>query len=183
MPADGTDELVVVGAIAGAHGVRGEVRVKSFTADPDDLFTYGPLLGADGTVLLDPAATRPAKTHYVVMPKGPVRSREDWEAMKGTRLHVQRATLPPPEADEFYIEDLIGLSALDADGARIGQVKAIHDFGAGDLLDIQPEGGGKSVLVPFTKTDVPDLDLADRHIVIATWETWSSEREDPGGRP
>lgn len=175
MPAGASADLVVVGAIAGAHGVRGEVRVKSFTADPDDLFAYGPLLDADGAVLIEARSVRPAKAHHVVMPAGPARQREEWEALKGTRLHVPRAALPPTEADEFYVEDLVGLAALDPGGNLIGRVRAVQDFGAGDLLEIQPEGGGRSVFIPFTQADVPDLDLAAGQLVIADWDTWASE--------
>ena len=168
------DDLVVVGAIAGAHGVHGDVRIKSFTADPEALFTYGPLLGEDGAVLLQAASHRPAKGHFVVKPNPP-RTREDWEALKGTRLHVPRSTLPRAEPDEFYVDDLIGLDAISETGERLGRVKAVQNFGAGDLLEIQPATSGKSVLIPFTEADVPALNIDKRQLTIASWRIWTEE--------
>ena len=107
------ERLVVVGAIAGAHGVRGDVRVKSFTEEPDALFTYGPLISETGEPLLEALKIRPGKDHFIVTPKRP-REKEDWDALKGTRLHVPRSVLPPPEPDEFYVDDLVGLSTRAA---------------------------------------------------------------------
>ncbi len=167
--------LVVVAAIAGAHGVRGDVRVKSFTAEPEACFAYGPLLDDTGVEVLRAAAIRPGPQALVVTPVRP-RSREDWEAMKGRRLHVPRAALPEPDEDEFYIEDLVGLSVFAGGHAPVGTVRAIQDFGAGDLIEVMLADGRRSVFVPFTRADVPVVDLAAGRLVVADWETWS----DPG---
>ena len=104
----GNEKLIVVGAIKGAHGVRGEVRVKSFTAVPDDVFGYGPLLDEAGQIVLTPQSARPGKDHFIVRPKEQ-KQKEAWDALKGMLLHVPRANLPDTSDDEFYIEDLIGL--------------------------------------------------------------------------
>ncbi len=176
MSADPRSRLVVVGIIAGAHGVRGEVRVRSFTSDPYDCFGYGPLLDGEGQELLQPARVRPAKSHFIIVPEQP-RTREDWEGLKGTRLHVPREALPQTDADEFYIEDLVGLSVHDGGEAVIGRVRAVQDFGAGELIEIEPVAGGKSVLVPFTVEDVPLVDLAAGRLVVADWATWSDAGE------
>lgn len=167
-----TDDLIVVGALMGAHGVRGEAKVKSFTEYPEDLFAYGPLLDAAGEMLMDPQSVRPAKDHFIVASK-PVRSREDLEAMKGMLLHVPRGALPEPEEDEVYVEDLVGLSAITPEGDLLGVVKAVQNFGAGDLIDIAPEDGGKSVLIPFTLEDVPELDMESGRLVVTSWELWT----------
>ncbi|MEM1105711.1 MAG: ribosome maturation factor RimM [Pseudomonadota bacterium] len=162
-----------MGALAGAHGVRGDVKVKSFTQTPGDLFDYGPLLGTDGAVLLQPERVRPAKDHFIVTPAAP-RTREDWMALKGTRLHVPRAALPEPAADEVYVDALVGLEARGPGGEVLGRVKAVQNFGAGDLLEIAPASGRGSVLVPFTAADVPRFDVAAGVLTVATWDLWSS---------
>jgi len=171
-PKPDTGKLIVVGALAGAHGVRGDVRVKSFTAEPEDLFAYGPLLAEDGSRILTPQKVRPAKAHFIVTPEAP-KSREDWDALKGTRLYVPFDALPETEDDEVYIDELLGLRALDPEGAMLGKVKAVQNYGAGDLLEIAPEAGGKSVLIPFTEDDVPDIDNDAGELVITSWDLWS----------
>ncbi|MEM6666277.1 MAG: ribosome maturation factor RimM [Pseudomonadota bacterium] len=176
--ADASKDLIVVGAIVGAHGVRGDVKVKSFTAVPEDLFDYGPLLGADGAVLIEPVKHRAAKAVFIVTSKTK-RQKEEWDALKGTQLHVTRDVLPPTEDDEVYIEELLGLSAVDADGAALGQVKAVQNFGAGDLLEIAPPAG-KSIFIPFTEEDVPEIDLEAGKLVVNDWALWADEGEDEG---
>lgn len=167
-------DLVVVGVLMGAHGVRGDVRVKSFTAEPENIFDYAPLLSSDGTELLTPKAVRPAKDHFVVVPKQP-RQKEDWDRMRGEKLHAPRTCLPDPDEDEFYIEDLVGLAVYTGGSESIGRVKAVLNHGAGDLIEVQQHDGGKAVLVPFTKLDVPVVDIAANRLVVATFETWSDE--------
>lgn len=174
---DSTDQLVVVGALMGAHGVRGDLRVKSFTAAPEDLFAYGPLLDGAGAVLIEPISARPAKTHFVVTPAAP-RTREDWDAMKGTLLHVPRDVLPPAEEDEFYVQDLVGLTVYAGGEQPVGSVKAVQNYGAGDLIEVAPSEGGKSVLIPFTLDDVPTVDLGAGRIVVTSWELWTEEGGD-----
>lgn len=167
-------DMIVMGVIAGAHGVRGDVRVKSFTAEPDSVFDYAPFCNAKGEVILTPKAIRAAKDHFVVSPTER-RQKEEWDAMKGTKLYVPRARLPETEEDEFYIDDLVGLAVFSGGDAAIGKVKAVLNHGAGDLLEIAPESGGKSVLVPFTKEDVPVVDLSGGRLVVATFEIWADD--------
>ena len=175
------DDLIVIAVLLGAHGVRGDCRVKSFTEVGSDAFGYGPLFGADGAVLVTPKKARPAKDHFVVSPEE-FRQKEDWDGMKGTLLHVRRDVFPPTEADEVYIDELIGVSVVDEAGMPLGKVMAVHNFGAGDLLDIDPAGGGKSVMVPFTEEDVPEVDLGVGKIVVATFDLWADETDDRGER-
>ncbi|MAP95497.1 MAG: 16S rRNA processing protein RimM [Ponticaulis sp.] len=156
--------LVCVGAIAGAHGVQGELRIRSFTLVPEDCFAYGPLLDDDGKILVEPKSARPAKTHFVVRPEGN-RSREDWEAMKGTKLFVPRDELPAPEEDEFYYDDLLGLSVRHMDGRELGRVKAVQNFGADDLLEIVAPDGRTAYYLPFTKDVVPVVRLAEKELL------------------
>ncbi|MEO1964179.1 ribosome maturation factor RimM [Hyphomonas sp.] len=168
--------LIVVGVLKGAHGVRGDVRVKSFTADPDAVFDFGPLLDETGKVILTPKSARPGKDHFIVRPKEQ-KQKEDWDAMRGTLLHVPRASLPEADEDEFYIEDLVGLDVYTGGSERAGRIRAVQDFGAGDLLDIDLAGGG-SVFVPFTLADVPVVDLAARRVVVATLDEWVAGEDE-----
>ena len=167
-------DLVVVAAILGAHGVRGDVRVKSFTAEPEAVFDYAPLLSEDGDVLIDPIRARAAKDHFVVTPQTP-RQKEEWDALKGTKLYVPRERLPDVEEDEFYIDDLIGLDVFGGGNEKIGRVKAVLNHGAGDLIEIQSETRRKPVLVPFTLVDVPVVDLKKSRIIVSDFETWADE--------
>lgn len=167
-------DLVMVGAILGAHGVRGDVRVKSFTAVPEALFDYAPFLTEDGVELLDPVKARPAKDHFVVSPKSP-RQKEEWDALKSTRLYVPKSALPETDEDEFYIEDLVGLDVFVGGDEKIGRVKAVLNHGAGDLIEIQRLLSGKPVLVPFTFEDVPIVDLGLGRIVVSNFDLWQDE--------
>lgn len=175
-------DLIVMAVLLGAHGVRGDCRIKSFTALGEDALAYGPLLGADGAVLVTPLKARAAKDHFIVTPEEQ-RQKEDWDAMKGTLLHVARADLPAPEADEVYIEDLIGLNAVDPAGASLGRVKAVHNFGAGDLLEVDAGAEAKTVMVPFTREDVPEFDLSTGKLVIATYAVWADQSGAPDPAP
>jgi 16S rRNA processing protein RimM len=153
---------VCLGAVAGAHGVRGEVRLKSFCADPAAIGEYGPLMTEDGRSFAV-TITRALKGAFVARLSG-VGDREAAEALRGTRLYAARDRLPPTGDDEFYHADLIGLSVLDTGGAVLGTVHAIHDHGAGDLLEIE-RPGAESVLLPFTRATVPTVDLAAGRLV------------------
>ncbi len=171
-------DLIAVAALLGAHGVRGDVRVKSLTDDPATMFHFGPLRSQDGKLVLEPKSYRQAKDHFIVTPKTPLQ-KEDWDALKGTRLYVERARLPAPDIDEYYVEDLIGLAVLDADSQSIGRVRAVFNHGAGDLLEIQPHGDGPVVLVPFTETDVPQLNLAEGTVTITSFDIWADQTGSP----
>ena len=153
--------LIVVGRIAGAFGVKGEARVLSFTDDPEAAFDFGPLVDAQGAVVLTPVRVRPLNEGFGVLTKEP-RQREEWEAMKGTLLHVPRDAMPALEdADEVYVADLVGCRVVHADGRALGEVKGVHNFGAGDLLEVQPETGA-AFMLPFTRADIPLIDMTGR---------------------
>ena len=159
-----SDELILVGRVAGAFGVRGEVRITSFTAEPAALVEYRTLLREDGSPGLTLTAGRVAKGGVVARAQE-IESREQAEAARGLRLYIPRALLPPPEDDdEFYIADLVGLSVVSPQGEALGRVRSVRDFGAGDLLEIEPPAG-ESWWLPFTKEAVPEVSLAERKIV------------------
>ena len=157
---------VLIAQIGAAHGVRGEVRLKAFTADPLSVTRYGPLETEDGKHRFEIEAVRPAKDVLVARFKG-VADRTAAEALKNLRLYVAREKLPPPADDEFYVADLVGLTVETAAGAAFGTVKAVHNFGAGDLIEIAPADGSASMMLPFTETTVPTVDVAQKKIVIA----------------
>jgi 16S rRNA processing protein RimM len=158
------NDLVLVGAIAGAFGVQGEVRLRSFTALPDALVDYAPFYHADGSLALTPKSWRPVKDGIAVIAVE-VNSREDAIALRNTKLYVPRAALPPADEDEFYHVDLIGLSVEALDGAPLGRVRSVIP-GPQDLLDIDGTPGAKSSwFLPFTKALVPVVDLAGKRLV------------------
>ncbi len=154
--------LIAVAQIMGAFGVKGEARVRSFTEDPKAAFSYGPLVDASGRVVLTPVKTRPLNEGFGVT-TAEKKQREEWEAMRGTLLHAPREALPEPEEDEgeVFVADLIGASIVHADGRVLGVAKAVHDFGAGDLVEVQPPTG-QSYFLPFTEDVFTDLDMANR---------------------
>jgi 16S rRNA processing protein RimM len=156
---------VCLGQIGAAHGVRGEVRLRSFTADPAAIVSYGPLETEDGRVL-EIESLRPAKDHFVVTLSG-IADRNAAEELANTKLYVPRERLPEPsEPDEFYHADLVGLAVLDRTGRQRGIVVAVHNFGAGDLIEVRPDGGGKTELLPFDTATVPTVDVAAGKIVV-----------------
>ena len=155
-------KLVAVAQIAGAFGVKGEAKVRSLTEDPETCFSFGPLMDAEGNVLLTPVRHRPLGDLFGVMAKE-MRQREEWEALKGTTLHTLRERLPPPEEGELYVSDLIGMEVIHADGRRLGEIVGVHNFGAGDLIEIKPETG-QTFLLPFTEEDFPVIDAGARRL-------------------
>lgn len=155
---------VCVARIGAPHGVRGAVRLWSFTADPFAVADYGPLLTKDGARQFEIASAREAKSHLVVTLKG-VTTRDEAERLNGVELYVARDKLPPTEADEYYHADLIGLAAVTTAGDALGKVVAIHNFGAGDIIEIAPPSG-PTLLLPFTNAVVPTVDLASGQVVI-----------------
>ena len=157
---------VCLGAFAGAYGVRGETRIKAFTADPPDVARYGPVRSEDGARSFRLEIVRVVKDDVVIARSADIKSREDAQSLAGVRFYVDRAMLPEPEdADEFYMEDLVGLEARDRAGKTLGRVVAAHDFGAGPLVEIR--GAGPARMIPFTKDAVPDVDVAGGFLVIA----------------
>ena len=172
---------VCIGALRGAFGVRGEVRLASFTAEPAAVGDYGDLEAEDGNRRFSIESLRPIKGGFAVRMAG-VSSREEADALKGTRLFVARARLPEPEKDEYYWTDLMGSEVRDQNGTRIGQVAGVHNFGAGDLLEIAPDGGGTNEFVSFTYRDVPEV--RPGRVVLAEWsDGGASGREKPDRDP
>lgn len=153
---------ICVGAIAGAFGVRGEVRLKSFCAVAEDIATYGELTSEDGKRRFAVKLTRPVNGGLGARLTG-IETKEQADALKGATLWADRAALPSLPDNEFYHADLIGLEVMDTGGASLGRVRAIHDHGAGDILEVYGPSGIQ--LIPFTKAAVPTVDLAARRIV------------------
>jgi len=149
---------VLLGEIGRPQGLQGEVRIRSFTAEPGAIADYGPLEDETGTRLFEIESLRVTPKALTARLKG-VESRGQAEALTGTKLYVPRSRLPEREEDEWYHSDLIGSAALDPDGAAIGTVIAVHNFGAGDLLEIRPASGAATVLMPFTRETVPEVDV------------------------
>jgi 16S rRNA processing protein RimM len=158
-------DRICVGAIAGSFGVAGEVRLKSFCADPDAIAGYGPLYTEDGTRSFTITLTRVVAGGLGARVSG-IATKEQADALKGTSLFVDRAKLPHLPDDEFYHADLIGLEARDPGGVVIGTVTAVHNHGAGDLLEINGKGRKDALLLPFTVAIVPMVDLKARCIVV-----------------
>jgi 16S rRNA processing protein RimM len=148
----------LLGEIGRPQGLQGEVRIRSFTAEPGAIADYGQLEDETGTRLFEIESLRVTPKALIARLKG-VESRDQAEALTGTKLYVPRFQLPEREEDEWYHSDLIGLAALAPDGAALGTVIAVHNFGAGDLLEIRPAGGGATVLMPFTRETVPEVDV------------------------
>ena len=157
------DDLICVGAIAGAFGVQGEVRIKSFTADPADIADY-PLSDAQGARSFALTLTRPIKNGFAGRIEGVI-TREQADSLRGAQLFTPRTALPNLPDDEFYHADLIGLSVHDTGGTLLGHVKSVQNHGAADLLEVQQPGSNVTVLLPFTKAAVPTVDLASGRIV------------------
>lgn len=157
-------DKVCVGAIAGAFGVRGEVRLKSFTSNPEDIAGYAPLETEDGARAFTVQITRQIKNGLAARLSG-VSTKEDADALRGTQLFVPRDRLPSLPDDEFYHADLIGLEVADTGGTPLGKVMAVINNGADDLLELRAPGQKQTVLLPFTKAIVPTVDLAQGRIV------------------
>ena len=155
-------DLVCVGAIAGSFGVKGEVRLKSFCAEPAAIGIYAPLVDDTG-ISYDVKITRSIKNGLAARLSG-VLSKEAADALKGTRLYAPRERLPDLDEDEFYHADLLGMSVLDTGGTKLGSVKAVLNHGAGDVLEVNTGQG--IVLLPFTMAAVPTVDLAGRRLIV-----------------
>jgi 16S rRNA processing protein RimM len=155
---------ICIARIGAAHGIRGAVKLWTFTEDPLAVDAYGPLVTKDGARQFEVTSAREAKGHLVVTLKG-VATREDAERLNGVELYVAREKLPVTEEDEYYHADLIGLAAVDSANAPLGRVIAIHNFGAGDIIEIAPPQG-TTLLLPFTNAVVPTVDLAGGRVVI-----------------
>jgi 16S rRNA processing protein RimM len=155
---------ICVARIGAAHGVRGAVKLWTFTEDPLAVKRYGPLMTKDGARQFELTHVREAKDHLVATLKG-IATREDAERLNGIELYIAREKLPATDDDEYYHADLIGLAAVTSADAPLGKVIAIHNFGAGDIIEIAPLQGS-TMLLPFTNAVVPTVDLANGRVVI-----------------
>jgi 16S rRNA processing protein RimM len=166
---------ILLGVVIGAQGLKGEVKVKTFTHNPEHLGAYGALHAKDGRAFIVRAA-RTSKSDIAVVSLEGVADRSAAEALKGTELFVDRAALPPPDDEEYYHADLIGLSAYDSEDRLLGTVSGLHNFGAGDVIAIaRPDGS--DILLPFTREIVPVVDIKDKRIVVAAPGEETSEDE------
>ncbi len=159
-------DRICVARIGAAHGVRGEVKLWPFTQDPEAVASYGPLQTKDGARTIEIESMRASKDHFIARLAG-VKDRNAAEALRNVELYIPRARLPKiAEPDTFYHSDLVGLDAVTADGVQVGTVHAVHNFGAGDILEITPVGSGDPVMLPFNDATVPKVDLAAKQVVI-----------------
>ncbi len=159
--------LILVGRVAGAFGVRGELRITAYTAAPLSLRDYGLLRREDGSAAFALASARLGKAPEIVARVEGVADKDAADALRGVRLYVDRQALPAVEdEDDFYQADLIGLRAEDAEGRPLGVVKAVHDFGAGDVLEVEAAAGRPSFLIAFTRDNAPTVDVAGGRIVL-----------------
>ena len=156
---------ILLGRITGAHGIRGEVVVHSYAQVPEDVAAYGPLADKAGMRMFALKIVRVTPKGVIARIKG-VADRNAAEALRGVELYIERERLPVAAEGEFYHADLIGLAAVDTEGKSLGEIVAVHNFGAGDLIEIRLSGSSKTELVPFTDEAVPEIDIADRRVVV-----------------
>lgn len=170
---------ILLGRIVAAHGIRGDVLVHSYAGEPEAIGTYGPLASVDGKRTFELRVVRVTPKGVIARVAG-VADRNGAEALAGTDLYVGRDQLPPAEDGAYYHADLIGLAALAPDGSRIGRVVGVHNFGAGDLLEVAIGGSRRTEFIPFTDAFVPEVDLAGRSVVVRM-PAASDEEEPPAG--
>ncbi|MDB5456797.1 MAG: rRNA processing protein RimM [Caulobacter sp.] len=160
-----SEPLIVVGRVAGGFGVRGEVRISTYTESPMSVAAFKALLRQDGSPALTIQSARAVKDAIIARCVG-IDDKTAADALRGLRLYVPRAALPEPDEDEFYLTDLVELEVRHVEtGAAIGKVKSVQNFGAGDLLEITPPNGGPTWFLPFTRAAVPEVKLAERLIL------------------
>ncbi|WP_274423418.1 ribosome maturation factor RimM [Chelativorans sp. YIM 93263] len=171
---------IQLGIVGAAHGIRGEVRVKPYTEDPAALGDYGPLYTADGRMLVL-KNLRPSKGGVIARFEG-IGDRNAAEGLNGEELFVDRSALPEDlDEEEFYHADIIGLTAIDETGTKLGKVVAIHDFGAGDLLEVRP-ASGQTLMIPFTREAVPEIDVPGGQLHVDGVAAGLDEGENPEDR-
>lgn len=177
-PRDAGREWVCLGVITKPKGVRGQVRITSFTARPDDLIAYGPLYDRPGGRVMEVTLREILKGGVVVAAIGGIADRDQAEALRGVKLHVPRAALPDAEGGEYYHADLIGLEVVGEDGVAIGSVGALHNFGAGDILEVVRHDD-ESLMLPFSRDVVPEIDLERGRIVVAPMPETGADEDEP----
>lgn len=170
---------ILLGRISTAHGIRGDVLVKSFTAAPEAIGAYGPLTDAGGKGSFRLTVVRVGSKGVICRVAG-VSDRNAAEKLAGTDLWIDRARLPPPSADEYYHVDLIGLAAVTPDGAPLGEVVAVQNYGASDLLEIRLTASGKTELVPLTDAFVPSVEVEQGRVVVQLPEVAADDDDEPG---
>jgi 16S rRNA processing protein RimM len=176
-------KLILLGRVAGAFGVRGEVRITAYGEDPLSLLSYKTLVREDGSPVLTLTSGRAAKGGLIARAKE-VETREQAEGLRGVRLFVPREILPEPEQDEFYHADLIGLVVETLEGAALGKIKAVQNFGAGDMLEVEPPQGRATFYLPFTREVVPEVRLTEgRVIAVPPAETEDDQGHEEQGLP
>ena len=159
------DRMIAVGRVAGAFGVRGEVRITAFTQEPLALARFRELKRQDGSPGLTLLSARDAKGSIICRCAG-IETKDQADALRGLRLFIPREALPPADEDEFYRADLIGLAVVTPEGETFGSVKSVQDFGAGDILEITPAEGGPTWYLAFTREAVPEVDIASGKVVV-----------------
>jgi len=169
--------LICVATCSGAFGVNGEVKIKSFTGVAENCFAYGPLRNENGDVFLTITSKRAVRNGFAVLCEQ-VETREQAQALSGTKLYVYRADMPTPDEDEFYFEDLIGLEVKTTDGKRMGKIVQAHNFGAGDMLEISGTKDVPEFYHPFTKIGVPKVDIKAGRVVILIEEAISAQENN-----
>ncbi len=173
------NRLVLLGAFGAPQGVRGEIRVKSFTGEAKAIGAYGALTDAKRSRVFAFERLRALKDDILVVKVKGVDTREAAAALTGVEIFARRDQLPPANADEFYCDDLVGLEAVTAGGERLGRVASLMNYGGGDILQIAPEGGGDELLLPFTKAVVPIVDFEAGRIVIEPPREVAGEADAP----
>lgn len=168
-------DLISVGVIIGAHGIRGEVKLKSFTADPQAVASYGPLFSSAGEIF-EIAKLKPATTDFIASFKS-VTDRNKAEALKGTELFIKRTQLPKPASDENYMHDLIGTTVYGANGEKLGTIAGFENFGAGDLMDVKIENRADTVLIPYTKNFI--ISASPEKVLVNLPDDYLDEGKQP----
>jgi 16S rRNA processing protein RimM len=178
------NDRILVGVFGAPHGVRGELRLKSYTGDPQAIADYAPLTDASGRTTYLLTSARLVKDDILVVRVKGVDDRDAAAKLTNQRLHIPRSALPPPEEeDEFYHADLIGLRVELQDGTLLGTVAAVLDFGAGDILEITPAGGGRAMMLPFTRAVVPVVDMKAGRLVADPPAETEARPEDGEATP
>lgn len=176
---DAVTKRILLAEIVSVHGIRGEVVLRAHTADPAAVGAYGPLMDESGKRSFRIAAAKATNKGVIARLDG-IATRNDAEALRGTKLYVPRDRLPPPDEGDYYHEDLVGLSAVAPDGSAIGTIVAVQNFGAGDLIEIRFAAGGQTEYVPFTDACVPTVDVAGGRAVVVLPELIDDPHAETG---
>jgi 16S rRNA processing protein RimM len=174
------DPRILLGHIRGVHGIRGDVTLQTYTAEPEAIGDYGPLSDEAGRRTFEIKSVRMTGKGVIAHLKG-VEDRTAAEALRGTALYVARSKLPPPTDGDYYHVDLIGLRAVDPAGQAIGRIVAVQNFGAGDLLEVRFDGASGTEFIPFTDACAPQIDIAGGQVVIIPPAMVEGDREDGDG--